>query len=436
LRIAIVSFFFPPYNTAGSLRVGKTAKYLIELGHEVRVITARGQRYPVGLDLEVPAETVTYTPWVGGGVWDHQYSAGSRSFVQKLTKLLRGKWTQLWYTCTFPDAYVGWLPFGILALNRLVQTWKPDIIIASSGPATSLLIAHYAARKAKIPWIADLRDLWADNYAENLSGRRKNAIERLERKVLSSAAGHTTVSEPLAEILSRKYSRPVAVITNAFDPDDYPANPSVPNNGGVVTISYFGSIYGKRDCTPLLRALAMLNEERAYVRFHCYGDAEVRVRRLAEQYGVAESVSAFPAVAYEDSLRLQCESDLLLMLLWNDPSQQGNFPVKLFEYVGSRRPILGIGYSGDMAASLITDSGAGVVLDKPEDIAQHLRKWIAHKREHGEIEYRPPDDTANLTRLEQTRRLSGFMQSIVSCERQTVQESCTRAQIQVPLQEE
>ena len=410
MRIAIVSFFFPPYNTAGSLRVGKTAKYLLELGHEVRVITARGQRYPVGLDLEVPPQIVTYTPWIGGGVWDHQSAGGPPSIARKLKQLIRGKWTQLWYAATFPDAYVGWLPFGLAATNRLVKSWKPDVILASSGPATSLLIAHYAARKSKTPWIADMRDLWADNYADGLSDRRRKWVQNLERKVLGSAAGHTTVSRPLAKILSEKHARPVAVITNAFDPADYPTNSSVPFDDGSVNVSYFGSIYGKRDCTPFMEALALLGERGKSVLFRYYGEAADRVQKLAEKCGVAESVTVHPGVSYRESLRLQCESDILLMLLWNDPSQQGNFPVKLFEYLGSGRPILGVGYQGDLAGKLIADSGAGVVLEEPEEIASQLRQWVDQKRLEGGIRSQNPEGVAGYTRLEQTRRLAAFIQ--------------------------
>ena len=43
MRILFISFFFPPYNAIGCVRTGKTAKYLMRFGHDVRVISAREQ---------------------------------------------------------------------------------------------------------------------------------------------------------------------------------------------------------------------------------------------------------------------------------------------------------------------------------------------------------------------------------------------------------
>jgi imidazolonepropionase-like amidohydrolase len=40
MRILIVTWFFPPANTMGALRVGKFADFLVRQGHEVRVVTA------------------------------------------------------------------------------------------------------------------------------------------------------------------------------------------------------------------------------------------------------------------------------------------------------------------------------------------------------------------------------------------------------------
>jgi hypothetical protein len=42
--------------------------------------------------------------------------------------------------------------------------------------------------------------------------------------------------------------------------------------------------------------------------------------------------------------------DVLLLLLWNDPRERGVYTGKLFEYLGARRPILGIGPADNVAA--------------------------------------------------------------------------------------
>jgi hypothetical protein len=38
MRILLLSWYFPPGNTIGAIRVGKLARYLHAAGHDVRVI--------------------------------------------------------------------------------------------------------------------------------------------------------------------------------------------------------------------------------------------------------------------------------------------------------------------------------------------------------------------------------------------------------------
>lgn len=65
MRVLFITFFFPPYRTVGAVRTGQTARQLLALGHDVRVVSAGRQPLQSTLTLEVPAERVTYTNWLG-----------------------------------------------------------------------------------------------------------------------------------------------------------------------------------------------------------------------------------------------------------------------------------------------------------------------------------------------------------------------------------
>ena len=58
-------YHFAPYNTMGAVRASKTAKYLMRAGHSVRVVSARSQGLPETLELEIPSNLVSWTPWMG-----------------------------------------------------------------------------------------------------------------------------------------------------------------------------------------------------------------------------------------------------------------------------------------------------------------------------------------------------------------------------------
>ena len=80
---------------------------------------------------------------------------------------------------------------------------------------------------------------------------------------------------------------------------------------------------------------------------------------------------------------MQCEADVLLLLQWNSPSEAGNIPGKLFEYLGARRPILVLGYDNGEMARIVRDRKAGFVSNDPAEIAKQLAAWAAEKRQTG-----------------------------------------------------
>src|ERR1700736_6961659 len=65
MNVLIVSFWFPPSNVVGAIRVGKLARYLDRRGYGLRVLTTDigGDR---SLPLEIAREQVTCTDYRQG----------------------------------------------------------------------------------------------------------------------------------------------------------------------------------------------------------------------------------------------------------------------------------------------------------------------------------------------------------------------------------
>jgi len=424
VRILVMSFLFPPYNTMGAVRVGKMVKYLTQFGHDVRVITAREQTRPATLELEIPAKLITATPWfnvnrpvelaLGGRkrIAAKGYAAGGgRAGVA-------GRLGFLYKTfLNYPDGQIGWRPYARRAATRLVREWRPDIIYASATPFTSLLVAHDAARRFSVPWVAELRDLWVmGNAYYPFGGWRRSIEERLEQRVLATTRGLVTISEPLAEALRTIHQKPTCVVLNGFDPQDYPAagipKAESPSSNASLRILYTGAIsnYGqRRDPSPLFEALRSMGPEADRVRVVFCGWYLDTVKGIAARSGVQHLVEIHEPVSHREALRLQVSSDVLLLLLWDSPLERGVYTGKLFEYIGARRPILALGPDDNVAAQLITQRRIGVVLRKPPEIAAQLRRWLIEKDHSGAIAPVPPGAGSALTREDQARRLESFL---------------------------
>ena len=103
-----------------------------------------------------------------------------------------------YFELMMPDQEIGWFPFAWRAAHQAVRRSEVDIILASASPFTSLLVADAVARSSRLPWVADLRDLWMDNAHRKQYVLRDPLESRLERRTLANASALVTVGPELA----------------------------------------------------------------------------------------------------------------------------------------------------------------------------------------------------------------------------------------------
>ena len=423
MKILLISFNFAPHNSIGAVRVSKLARFLQDMGHELRVLTARGIIQPTTLPLEIDNSLVERTDWInvnflplfffGGKKQVAQTGYSTRvSFVKRLGNLYQN-------LLNFPDEAIGWYPFAVHKGKKILKKWTPDIIYASALPATALLVACRLSRISGVKWVAELRDLWADSERYPFSEKRRYFDGLLEKSVLSNADAIVTVTDEWGRKLQEKYACPVCVSKNGFDPKDFKAIEHLnfaPAN--VVRIVYTGVIYPRfQDIEPFFVALSKLGEKKKNIRFEIYTRYMDIVNSLAAKYAVSDIVHGMGRVSYQDSLRAQMEADVLLLLGWGDsdqPDEVGNIPAKLFEYIGARRPILSVGSEKDIVSRIIRERNAGVASNDPEIIKYHLSKWVDIKLEHGRIPALPKEIQKGMTRQEQFEILEDFLQNMLS----------------------
>ncbi len=409
MKILLVSFYFPPFNAIGAVRAGKLAKELTAAGHEVRILTAEQQLLPQSLPLEVPEKHITRTRWwnVNGlplalfGRQQQRYRRSEAPPSGAFAKIVRLYRTLL----NIPDGQIGWYPHAVRAGRRLIADWSPDMIYASAPPFSGLMVARRLALEADLPWVGELRDLWTDNYYADWPAWRRSVEAPLERRVLTSAVGLVTVSEPLAERLRIKYDRPVAVIPNGFDPDDYP-DEDLRSDANTLRIVYTGTVYpGRQDPAPLFAAVKSLGEHGSNIKIEFYGRTLPGIRQLAAQYGIQDQVGVRAEVPFRESARLQAGADILLLLQWNSAAEPGVFTGKLFEYLGARRPVLAVGLPTGVAPDLVRDRNAGFASDDVGELSEQLSKWLTQKAAGGSIPRLPATVGAGLSRAEQFARM-------------------------------
>jgi glycosyltransferase involved in cell wall biosynthesis len=82
---------------------------------------------------------------------------------------------------------------------------------------------------------------------------------------------------------------------------------------------------------------------------------------------------------HSEVIKIQQQSQVLLLLINDTPNAKVILPGKFFEYMASRRPILCIGPKDGDAAQVIADTNSGFVVDKDdvEGIQQTIKQLYA-----------------------------------------------------------
>lgn len=412
MRILIVTAYFPPLNSIASLRPYSWAKYWSKAGHDVTVLTtSKDLKSPTDLSLptdgfstiEVPLPKILTSckqEYLNVNITKHEHRP-SPSFIQKFKQkifssfnTIRNK-TGILNSCRMPDITDFWVRPSLKEIQDL-PSW--DLVISTAGPYTThVLAAAIKKRGQAAQWVADYRDKWSDSII--YPGLFPfNLIETaLEKSLLAHANAITTVSAPFASTYSQKFpNTKIVTIENGFDPSDLALldlNPIFPPDNKF-RIVYTGSFYpGKQDPSPLFNAITfLLHTEHKHLLDNLeilfVGNNLSPIQPLIVSSNLHPWVKLHKPVSRQDALRMQRDAHLLLFLTWTDPSTDGIFTGKLFEYLFSQTPILAIGSKQiEVSQKLILEAKAGTPLTNPDEIASFLIKnLLSPKKQKNSID--------------------------------------------------
>ena len=395
MRLLVISYYWPPAGGPGVQRWLKTSLALAELGHQVEILTVDPEQatYPLrdeSLLDEAKPLTVHHTP---ARDWFAAYQkltrrkevpfsgfanqAGRPGPIQRLSRFIRGNFF-------LPDPRRGWNGYALSKARQLHAKWPFDVIITTGPPHSTHLIGRALKRQLGIQWWADFRDPWTDIYYYDRFypsrwARRLDA--RMEHSVLSESDRIITVSKDLHRLFEAKVpgaSERCHIMPNGYDPADFSQEALTPNNA-VYTLAYTGTLtleYPVRLVEDALRQI--LNSGRA-LRLRMAGrpakEFEARMAHLQEEFPQfhTEFLGYLP---HKSSVAVLQEADALLLLIPDLPNNQGILTGKLFEYLGSGRPIWGFGPLNGDAQEILHGCQAGTLFESATEASQCLMRWM------------------------------------------------------------
>jgi hypothetical protein len=277
--VLIISYHFYPSNEIGARRPTALARFLVDKGVRVAVVSAFGgqdlvpgsQVLPGVMAVPVRKPPRAFTEMVirfkrklsrasaaaasQGGSSPASPSAPetSSSFLAKF----RDTYFRMSY---FIDDYKSWGRRAYKAAVREGRNHPPTLVFSSSPPPTSLLVGTFTARRLGVPHIVDLRDPWTDVIASLHPNRliELALARKIEGWVMRSAAAITSTGSRVVQLLIRRQPELAPksfIIRNGYDET---IRHIAPDTGGRLSILFAGELYLNRDPFPLLHALERL----------------------------------------------------------------------------------------------------------------------------------------------------------------------------------
>ena len=385
MRIVVISYHYPPDPAVGGLRAAKVAEAFRRAGHGVHVVAAQVPeasvplvRTPGGIVIErVRAWRNPRELWLawkrrGGGVAATGAAKAPPAEASAALPVRVPTWKRMIFSALWlPDDHQGFAPAAAAAARRAFPEGV-DLVYTTAPPFSGHLAGLWLSWRRGVRWIAEFRDPWTDNAWKPAHVRSawSDAVERwLERQTLDRAERIVAVSEGIARLFRAKLppdaSDRVLLIRNGIEWLAPPgARPPAPGPKRVVHV---GSFYFGRDPRLFLAALAQV------VARHRLGPADLQVDLVGRcrwyngvsveaevsRLGLDGLVHFQDWVPHEACQGIVRGADVLLLLAQQQPDQ---VPNKLYEYLGTRAPILAFADDAGETAAMLREAGGHILV--------------------------------------------------------------------------
>ncbi len=432
-NVLIISYYFPPSGGPGVQRVLKFAKYLRSFGWRPVILTVKDADYPArdeSLLDEIPSDMPVYRTKIFEPYDVYRKVTGKkagtpvdvntipkpgekRSLSETIAEFIRA-------TFFIPDARIGWYRHAVREGLDIIRRENIHAIYSSSPPYTCSVIARVLKKKTGLPWIAGFRDPWRGFLSTPKRWFLPDIIDRhFERGTFRDCDRMEVAWVGILKDFQAKYPNipadKVHHLPNGFDSADFPTVEF--HERDIFTITYTGSMYGKRNPESFLAGVAMAVErgevDPARIRLQFIGRFGAEVRAMFNHPTLQSSIVVKEYMPHAESVRHLFQSNALLMIVDDFQGNEEIVPGKVYEYMGAGKPIITLAPEGAVA-EVIRDTRSGRVC-RSGDIEEISRIVASYYAEWCNGTLGLEQDREAITRFERrevTRRLASLLEEV------------------------
>lgn len=371
-NVLVVAYYFPPMGLSGVQRTLKFCKYLPDYGWKPIVLTTTPSAYyafdQTLLDELDPEKISIYRTKPDLTRHAKPKKGNVVAYPSRLNQKFRRMISQ---TIFQPDSRITWRKAAIKLGEQIFDENKIDSVFATAPPFTDFLVASELATRFGKQFVLDYRDLWVDNaYYFYATPFHKIYSRNLESKILIRAKRAIVTTRGMKEMLLKRYTflshEDITIIPHGYDSSDFNGMEHIKPNPAKFTITHSGLF--PDDLTPkyFLKALANFlaknKEAKQCLEARFIGIMRKSHLKMIYKLKLHENVVCTGYIPHTEAVGNLLQSDALWMMITNNIAT----PSRLYEYIGSRKPMLVSAPEGSIRKAA-EDSAAALTTD-PKDI--------------------------------------------------------------------
>lgn len=395
--VLIIAYYFPPMGGSGVQRPVKLAKYLPDFGWDPVILAPEpGAYYHFDAHLaeeisfrnipvtRVKAKTMFHmaASVAGGG----QVKVQPDEWKTRLLSLLTS-----WFF--LPDNKTGWIAPALEQARKLILQHNIKAVIATAPPYSNLLLAARIREEFQIPVIMDFRDEWLHSHWISYPTRwHFRRMQQIEARTLAAADAVTVVNASYAKTIGGRAAaegaKAIEVIPNGYDPEDF-ERATEPDQGtglgedGVrFTLLHSGRFYSGIQPDALLRSISRFlsqnPEKRPQFRLQFQGGLTEAHHKAIQKYELSDVTEDLGYLPHDKAVANLLRADALYLTLGQISKIEAVTPGKIFEYIGSGKPVLAFLPEG-ISKELMEAYGAAFLANLADEQQQYdaLRRLVA-----------------------------------------------------------
>ncbi|OYT14963.1 MAG: hypothetical protein B7C24_15545 [Bacteroidetes bacterium 4572_77] len=395
INILIISTYYPPTISIASNRMLALSKYLDKDKFNVTVLT-QGEEH-------------AYKAPEGVKVWRIK----SKNIFKRLTfnksqPFLIHKSKAAYNTLLALLVSDEWKAWRMAAINFIDKEYPKDafdFVVSSFPPVAPHLIALQLKKKSfTFKWIADMRDEMSENHS--FSSRQRASFKKTEKLVFENAMAVSSAVSSINENFKKQANGRLDTfeMKNGFDFN----LPEKLERNKVFTISHVGTFYGLQKPDILLKVLAdlLIQGEIANVKLRFVGSSiPLNIPTILK-----DKLLVLPKIEHKEAIEYIKSSDANFFIL--SPHFSGALPGKIFEYMASLRPIIGVFQSkGNSQLQEVLNKSGLAVFSEFDDLEALKKNILSVYRNWQDQIFPVPDKThiASFHRKNQIKIMEAYM---------------------------